>query len=101
MSLALEGLLELAHRFGRPSHQALRIPLRFVLRVTPASRATWLIPPVPLLLASVATYSRHCRSLSTPCITLYCSSCEKSIMHSAYHICPPSVYFIFVSLLRR
>src|SRR6267154_3690024 len=29
MSLALEGLLELAHRFGRPSHQARPISFRF------------------------------------------------------------------------
>src|SRR5260370_16901658 len=28
MSLALEGFLELAHRFGRPLHQALRISFR-------------------------------------------------------------------------
>jgi hypothetical protein len=45
------------------------IPLRVVFRVTSASQATHLIPPTPICLTSLATYSRYGRLLIHPFIT--------------------------------
>jgi hypothetical protein len=57
---------------GRVGSETSAITQRMVLRSAFESPATRLIPPFSIFKASVPRNTRHCRSLSVSCMTVYC-----------------------------
>src|SRR6266478_1538074 len=137
MSLALEGFLELAHRFGRPLHQARLFSFRLQQCLQIGRQGLvlhcGLLPPSWLIEFSCLQFleSLADRLARDSCLASHLAgpSCASSlglcrhiqpplplIKHSVHHLVlfllrklyhalslshlPPTVYFIFVSLLR-
>src|SRR5712691_13433603 len=95
MSLALERFLELAHRFGRPPHQALRIPFRLqqVLQIGTQR----LVLGCDLLPPSTLPADATSWLIEVSCLQFLQSLADRLARdsrlagHLAYPSCPPSL----------